>query len=136
MKKVLFLCTGNSCRSQMAEGFLRYMASEKFEVYSAGVKPTQLNPLATKVMAEVGIDISSHYSKSVQDFIKQKFDLVITVCDNAQQTCPLFPGQYRKLHWNIPDPSEFKGSETERLNFFRKVRDKIKEKCLHLIEEE
>lgn len=89
-KRVLVLCTGNSCRSQMAEGFIRHLAGDKFEVFSAGVKPMQVNPLAIKVMAESGVDISKHRSKSVTEFIRQKFDYVITVCDNAKQTCPMF----------------------------------------------
>lgn len=127
-KRVLFHCTGNSCRSQMAEGFLRHMAGDKFEVFSAGVKPTQVNPLAIKVMAEVGVDISSHRSKSVMEFIRQKFDYVITVCDNAKQTCPVFPGKYEKIHWSLEDPAEATGTEEEKLVVFRKVRDQINDK--------
>jgi arsenate reductase len=126
LKKVLFLCTGNSCRSQMAEGFLRYMAGDKFEVFSAGVKPTQVNPLAIKVMAEVGIDISNHRSKSAMEFIGQKFDYVITVCDNAKQTCPMFPGRYEKIHWDLEDPAGALGSDDGKLVVFRKIRDQIK----------
>lgn len=128
MKKVLFLCTGNSCRSQMAEGFLRHLAGDHYEVFSAGVKPTQVNPMAIKVMDEIGIDISSQRSKSVIEFLNHKFDFVITVCDNAQRTCPIFPGQYEKNHWNLEDPAEFNGSEQEKLDFFRKIRDEIREK--------
>lgn len=126
MKRVLFLCTGNSARSQMAEGFLRHMADDKFEIFSAGIKPTQVNPLAIKVMSEVGIDISKHRSKSVMEFIGQKFDYVITVCDNAKQTCPIFPGNYEKIHWNLEDPAEATGTEEEKFIVFRKVRDQIK----------
>ena len=125
-KRVLFLCTGNSCRSQMAEGFLRHMAGDRFEVFSAGVKPTQVNPLAIKVMAEVGVDISKHRSKSAMEFIRQQFDYVITVCDNAKQICPVFPGKYEKIHWDLEDPAEAKGNEEERLSFFRRIRDEIK----------
>ena len=125
-KRVLFLCTGNSCRSQMAEGFLRHMAGDRFEAFSAGVKPTQVNPLAIKVMAEAGIDISKHRSKSAMEFIGQKFDFVVTVCDNAKQTCPIFPGKYEKIHWDLEDPAEAQGSEEERLAFFRRIRDEIK----------
>ena len=125
-KRVLFLCTGNSCRSQMAEGFLRDMAGDRFEVFSAGIKPTQVNPLAIKVMAEAGIDISKHRSKSAIEFIGQKFDYVITVCDNAKQTCPVFPGKYEKIHWSLEDPAEATGIEEEKLVVFRKTRDKIK----------
>ena len=126
MKRVLFLCTGNSCRSQMSEGFLRHMAGDKFEVFSAGVKPTTVNPLAIKVMAEAGIDISSHRSKSAKEFIGQKFDYVITVCNNANQTCPIFPGKYEKVHWDLEDPAGAVGSEEERLIIFRRIRDQIK----------
>ena len=125
-KRVSFLCTGNSCRSQMAEGFLRDMAGDRFEVFSAGIKPTQVNPLAIKVMAEAGIDISKHRSKSAMEFIGQKFDFVVTVCDNAKQTCPIFPGKYEKIHWDLEDPAEAQGTEEERLVFFRRIRDEIK----------
>jgi arsenate reductase (thioredoxin) len=133
MKRVLFLCTGNSCRSQMAEGFLRDIAKDKFEIFSAGVEPTQVNPFAIKVMAEVGIDISSYKSKSVTEFLNQRFDYIITVCDNAKKTCPIFSGQYEKIHWDIEDPTDVKGSEEEKLYFFRKIRDKIKNRCLYFM---
>jgi arsenate reductase len=110
----------------MAEGFLRDMAGDRFEVFSAGIKPTQVNPLAIKVMAEAGIDISKHRSKSAMEFIGQKFDFVVTVCDNAKQTCPIFPGKYEKIHWDLEDPAEAQGTEEERLVFFRRIRDEIK----------
>jgi len=126
-KRILFLCTGNSVRSQMAEGFLRNMARDRFEVYSAGVKPTVVNPLAIKVMAEIGIDISKHRSKSVMEFIDQNFDYVITVCGNAQKTCPVFLGEHEKIHWDIEDPAAIEGPEEDRLSVFRKIRDRIKE---------
>jgi len=129
-KRVLFLCTGNSFRSQMAEGFLRYMAGDKFEVFSAGIKPTQVNPLAIRVMAGVGVDISKHRSKSATEFIGQQFDYVITVCDNAKQTCPVFPGYYENIHWSLEDPAEAKGSEEERLTVFRRIRGEIKDSIL------
>jgi len=112
----------------MAEGFLRSLAGDKFEVFSAGVKPTQVNPLAIKVMAEAGIDISKHRSKSAMEFIGQQFDYVITVCDNARQTCPIFPGKYEKIHWDLEDPAEAQGSEEERMVVFRKIRDEIKKR--------
>jgi arsenate reductase len=128
MKKVLFLCTGNSARSQMAEGFLRHTGGDRFEAFSAGVKPTQVNPLAIKVMAEVGIDIAGQRAKSVMEFIGQKFDYVITVCDSAQKSCPVFPGRYEKLHWSLQDPALAKGGEEEKLTVFRRVRDEIKNK--------
>lgn len=129
-KRVLFLCTGNSARSQMAEGFLRHLSGDKFDVFSAGVKPTQVNPLAIKVMAEAGVDISRHRSKSAMEFIGQKFDFVITVCDNAKQTCAVFPGKYEKIHWSLEDPAETKGTEEEKLAVFRNIRDKIKENII------
>lgn len=132
-KQVLFLCTGNSCRSQIAEGFLRHMAGDKFEVFSAGVKPTQVNPLAIKVMAEAGVDISKHRSKSAMDFIGQQFDYVITVCDNAKQTCPVFPGKYQKIHWSLEDPALAQGTEEEKIKIFRKIRDQIKENILNFL---
>ena len=132
-KRILFLCTGNSARSQIAEGFLRHMAGDKFEVYSAGVKPTQVNPLSIKVMAEVGVDMSKHRSKSAMEFIGQKFDYVITVCDNAKQTCPVFPGHYEKLHWSLEDPAEAEGSEEDKLKVFRKIREEIKDNVLVFI---
>jgi len=113
----------------MAEGFLRHMARDKLAVFSAGVKPTQLNPYAIKVMAEAGIDISSYRSKSVNEFLKQEFDYVITVCNHARQVCPIFPGKYKKIHWDIGDPAEISGTEKEKMGFFSKIRDEIKEKC-------
>ncbi len=134
MKKIIFLCTGNSCRSQMAEGFMRNMAGDKFQVVSAGVEPTQVNSYAIKAMAEVDIDISSHKSKSVNEFLNQKFDYVITVCNHARQVCPVFPGQNQDIHWDIEDPANFKGSEQDKIKFFRKIRDEIKEKCLEFLQ--
>ena len=132
-KKVLFLCTHNSCRSQMAEGLLRDMAGDKFEVSSAGVDPTSVHPLAKKVMKEIGIDISGQQSKSVDEFLDKEFDYVITVCDNVRQTCPFFPGNHELLHWSLEDPAIALGSEKERLLVFRKVRDQIRENIRHLI---
>ncbi|MDH7528942.1 arsenate reductase ArsC [Ignavibacteria bacterium 4148-Me] len=127
-KKILILCTGNSCRSQMAEGFLKSFDSE-LEVYSAGTKPAEkINPKAVQVMKEVGIDISNNYPKDVEQFINQSFDFVITVCDNAKETCPVFIGKVGKqLHIGFEDPAEATGTEDEILSVFRKVRDEIKE---------
>jgi len=125
-KKVLFLCTENSCRSQMAEGILRHLMGNEFEVFSAGLRPSVVNPIAIKVMAEIGIDISGHRSKSVDEFQGMNFDFVITTCDAARETCPVFPGKSRHLHWGFNDPAEAKGSENEILSAFRKVRDEIK----------
>jgi arsenate reductase len=127
-KRVLFLCTGNSVRSQMAEGLLRHMAGNRFEVFSAGIKPSSINPYAIKVMAEIGIDISNQYSKNVSQFLAESFDYIITLCDNAKQTCPFFPGKAVRLHWDLPDPADAKGNEEEILTVFRKIRDEIKDK--------
>jgi arsenate reductase len=106
--RILFICTHNSARSQMAEGLLRHIYGDKYEVFSAGTNPTNVNPLAIKAMAEIGIDISKHRSKSVMEFIDQSFDYVITVCGNAQKTCPVFPGEHEKIHWDLEDPAEAK----------------------------
>ncbi len=127
-KKVLFLCTENSCRSQMAEGILRHLMGDRFEVKSAGTRPSVVNPAAIKVMAEIGIDISGHRSKSVEEFQGMNFDFVITTCDAARETCPVFPGKARHLHWSFNDPAAVRGSEEEILSAFRKVRDEIKQR--------
>src|SRR5688500_7740371 len=108
-KRVLILCTGNSARSQMAEGLLRHMGGGNFEVESAGVEPSQVRPLAIEAMKEIGIDISGHRSKSVDEFIGQEFDYVITVCDNANESCPTFPGNTQRIHWSFDDPAEATG---------------------------
>ncbi|MCS7228762.1 MAG: arsenate reductase ArsC [Candidatus Kryptonium sp.] len=135
MIKVLFLCTGNSCRSQMAEGLLRHFGDNKFEVFSAGTNPSFVHPLAIEAMKEIGIDISNHRSKSVNEFIDQNFDYVITVCDRAKEVCPNFPGQVRKIHWSFEDPAEARGTREERMKVFRKVRDEIKEHIIAFIKE-
>ncbi|HNV24273.1 MAG TPA: arsenate reductase ArsC [Candidatus Omnitrophota bacterium] len=127
-KRVLILCTGNSCRSQMAEGILRYLAGDKFEVFSAGTKPSEVNKTAIKVMKEINIDISSHRSKHVNEFRNQKFDYVITVCDNAKESCPFFPGATKILHFPFPDPPHAEAESESVLNEFRKVRDMILKK--------
>ena len=126
-KRVLILCTGNSARSQMAEGLLRQMAGDNFEVFSAGVAPTHVRSEAIEVMREIGIDISAHRSKSVDEFLGQEFDYVITVCDNANEHCPMFPGKTKRLHWSFEDPAAVEGDHNVRLNGFRSVRDKIAE---------
>jgi arsenate reductase (thioredoxin) len=125
-KRVLILCTGNSARSQMAEGLLRYDAGERFEVESAGTKPSFVRPEAITVMREVGIDICGHRSKSVKEFDGQKFDYVITVCDSARESCPAFFGAAERRHHNFDDPAALDGSEEERLNLFRRVRDELR----------
>ncbi|MFN0279346.1 MAG: arsenate reductase ArsC [Pyrinomonadaceae bacterium] len=127
-KKVLILCTGNSARSQMAEGILRHIAGDKFEVESAGTRASFVRPQAIAVMSEIGIDISGHRSKSLDEFLDHHFDYVITVCDNANQTCPVFPGNATRIHWSFEDPAEAVGTEDEIIDFFRRVRDDIKQR--------
>ncbi len=127
-KRTLILCTGNSARSQMAEGLLRHDGGEKFEVFSAGVKPSSVRTEAIRVMNEIGIDISGHRSKSVDEFAGQQFDYVITVCDDAKETCPVFPGKAIRVHQSFEDPPPPSiGSDEERLSIFRHVRDEIRE---------
>ena len=125
-KRVLILCTGNSARSQMAEGLLRHDAGDRFMVESAGTKPSTVRPEAIAVMKELGIDITGHRSKHVDEFAGQDFDYVLTVCDNAKETCPVFFGKAAKLHQDFNDPAAFEGSEEERLGAFRKVRDELR----------
>ncbi|OJV20587.1 MAG: protein tyrosine phosphatase [Dyadobacter sp. 50-39] len=126
MKKVLVLCTGNSCRSQIAEGYLRHFAGDKAIVYSAGVETHGVNPKAIAIMAEDGMDISSHTSNNVDEYGDIDFDFVITVCDNAKERCPYFPGNAKQFHHNFPDPAKATGTEDEILNAFRAVRGQIK----------
>jgi len=124
---VLVLCTGNSCRSHLAEGFLRAAAKERFRVASAGSKPAgYVHPLAIKVMAEVGIDISQHASKPLSQFLGEQVETVITVCGNADQACPIFPGQVNRHHWGFDDPAHATGTDEEKLAVFRRVRDEIR----------
>lgn len=125
-KRVLILCTGNSARSQMAEGLLRDMAGDRFEVESAGTIKSFVRPQAIEAMAELGIDITGHRSKALDEFIDQPFDYVITVCDNANESCPVFPGRSERIHWSFDDPAEAKGSEAEVLDSFRRIRDEIR----------
>jgi len=126
--RILILCTGNSARSQMAEGLLREMGGGTIDAYSAGTKPGLVRPEAVAVMAERGIDITGHRSKHVDEFEGQTFDYVITVCDNANETCPVFPGAPRRLHWSLPDPAAVEGSEQVRLDAFRRVRMMLTER--------
>ena len=124
---MLFLCTHNSARSQMAEGLLRHLAGHRFEVYSAGTEATFVRPHAIEVMNEIGIDISGQKSKTLANYLGQPFDYVITVCDSANEACPVFPGAKRRLHWSFDDPAAAVGREEERLRVFRSVRDNIEE---------
>ena len=127
-RRVLVLCTGNSARSQMAEGLLRHDAGDRFEVFSAGVDPAvRVRPEAIQVMQELGIDISGHRPKHVNEFAGQHFDYVLTVCDNAKETCPIFPSSTVTIHESFKDPAAFHGSEQEQLELFRKVRDEIRQ---------
>ena len=126
-KRVLFLCTHNSARSQMAEGLLRSMFGDKYEVFSAGTEPSEVNPNSIEVMKEMGIDISNHYSKNVKDFIGEDFDYVITVCGGTEESCPFFPGGKEQIHKDFEDPASFLGSEEEVLSKFREIRDKLKD---------
>lgn len=125
-QRVLILCTGNSARSQMAEGLLRHEFGDHYEVSSAGLKPSHVRPEAIAVMRELGIDLSGHRSKHVDEFADQPFDYVITVCDNAKETCPVFPAAVRRIHWSLEDPAAVEGSEEERLSAFRRIRDQIR----------
>ena len=119
--RVLFVCTGNSARSVMAEALLRQQGGDAFEVYSAGTEPKGINPLTLRVLADAGIDASWARSKSVDEFLGQSFDYVVTVCDQARQTCPVFPGVHESLHWGYEDPAAAEGTEAERLAVFRRV---------------
>jgi arsenate reductase len=127
-KRVLILCTGNSAQSQTAEGLLRAFAGESVEVFSAGTKPSTVRAEAITVMSEIGIDLASHRSKHVREFDGQHVDCVITVCDNANETCPNFPGNTERMHWSFPDPAAIEGTESERLLAFRRVRDTLAER--------
>jgi arsenate reductase (thioredoxin) len=125
--KVLFLCTHNSARSQMAEGLLRHLARDRFEVMSAGTEATHVRPLAVRAMDEVGIDISGQESKTLDRYVGEPFDYVITVCEEANEACPFFPGAAERLHWSLPDPAAAQGTEEERLEVFRSVRDLLRD---------
>ena len=127
-KKVIFICTGNACRSQMAEGLLRQMAGDKFEVYSAGSHPSRLHPASVAVMAEWNIDITHHTSEPINDYLETGIDIVITVCDNAQQICPTFPGNVKRIHWGLDDPYHGWGAKPEDLLPYREIRDELKDR--------
>ena len=128
MKRILVLCTGNSARSQMGEGLFRHECHGAYEVDSAGTKPSYVRPEAITVMQELGIDISGHRSKSVSEFDGQHFDYVVTVCDNARDTCPVFPSGAQRIHWSLEDPAAVEGSAEARLAAFRRIRDQLHQK--------
>jgi arsenate reductase len=125
MKRVLFLCTHNSARSQMAEALLRHLSAGRFGVYSAGTRPTAVHPMAVTVMQEIGIDISGQRSKDVGVYVQDSFNYLITVCDQAREECPIFPAARRQLHWSLPDPSAADGDDLARLAAFRRLRDDL-----------
>ena len=135
MLKVLFLCTENACRSQMAEGLVNHDLAGQVQAWSAGVRPSRVNPRAVQVMAELGIDISHHRAKSVDDLAGEAFDLVITVCDQAQQQCPIFPGETQVMHVGFPDPARATGTEAEVMAAFRQGRDALREQLVPLLRE-
>lgn len=135
MKKILVLCTGNSCRSQIAEGYLRYFAGSKAEVYSAGIETHGVNPKAVATMKEDGIDISGHTSNNVNEYLEIDFDFVITVCDNAKESCPHFPTRAKKFHYNFPDPAKATGTEDQVQEQFRMVRGMIRTYAEKFVEE-
>jgi arsenate reductase len=132
-QRVLFICTHNSARSQMAEGWLRHLAGGRFEVHSAGTEATQVRPLAIRAMGEAGIDISRQESKTLERYLSQPWDYVITVCDDANEVCPYFPGGKNRLHWSFPDPSQATGTEDQQLALYRQVRDEIRDRLDLLI---
>ncbi|MFA5111321.1 MAG: arsenate reductase ArsC [Desulfobaccales bacterium] len=134
MLKVLFLCTENACRSQMAEGLVNHDLAGQVQAFSAGVRPSRVNPRAIQVMAELGIDISHHHSKSIDELAGEHFDLVITVCDQAAEQCPLFPGETEDMHVGFPDPAKATGPEAEILTVFRWVRDGLRERLGYLLQ--
>jgi arsenate reductase len=135
-KKVLVLCTGNSCRSQIAEGYLGHFAADKAEVFSAGIETHGVNPRAIDTMAEDGIDISNHTSNNIDEFDNIEFDFVITVCDNAKERCPYFPTKAKKFHQNFTDPAKASGTDEEITHQFRKVREEIKSYCKKFVEDQ
>jgi arsenate reductase len=127
LEKVLFICTHNSARSHMAEGFMNALYGDRYSAFSAGTEPSTVNPYAVRVMKEIGIDISDHRSKSVDEFIDQDLDYVVTVCDHAKEVCPFFPGGRKALHKGFQDPASVSGTEDEKLSLFRRVRDEIRD---------
>ena len=134
-KNILVLCTGNTCRSQLAEGYLKLFAGEKATIYSAGIETHGVNPRAIKTMAEDGVDISMHTSNHADEYADINFDFIITVCDNAKENCPYFPSKAVRFHYNFPDPAKAQGTEAEIMNEFRTVRNQIKTYCQQFVAE-
>ena len=132
-KKVLFICTGNACRSQIAHGLLNDLASAHFEVFSAGSHPNKVHPISIAVMEEIGIDISKHTSDHIDDYMNKDIDIVITVCDNANNACPLFPEDTKRIHWSIDDPFRNWNFDINQLTNFRETRAEIKSRILKFI---
>ena len=126
-KRVLFLCTGNSARSQMAEGLMRHLRGNEFEVSSAGTEPKGIHPMATEVMKEIGIDISAQRSKHLDEYVAEQFNYIVTLCYHAAKTCPFFPGNGERMHHSFPDPAAAEGSREEKIEMFRRVRDELRE---------
>lgn len=133
-KKVLFICTGNACRSQIAHGLLQDMAGNRFEVFSAGSHPSRVHPMSIVVMEEVGVDISHHTSDYVDDYLDEGIDIAITVCDNANQACPMFPGEVERIHWSIDDPFKGWNFDTSQMDSFRETRREINERLETFLE--
>lgn len=133
MLKIMFLCTGNSCRSQMAEGFAQELGEGFIEAYSAGLNPTGVNERVVKVMKEIGIDISQQKSKPIDEALLKNMDMIITLCDNASEACPWTPPEIKRLHWSLSDPAKAVGTEEEIMNEFRKVRDEVKDRIINFL---
>ena len=132
-EKIIFICTGNACRSQIAEGIMRQLAGDKFDIFSAGSHPTLVHPMSIKVMKEIGIDISSHNSDPISHFLSEKINIVITVCDDANKVCPVFPGKVERIHWSIEDPIKRWSSNSDDLVNFRKTREDLTERIKNLL---
>ena len=132
-EKIIFICTGNACRSQIAEGILRSIAGDKFDVFSAGSYPSKVHPMSIKVMKEIGIDITSHTSDPISNFLKENIDIVVTVCNNADKACPVFPGKVERIHWRIKDPFKGWGSDRDDLVNFTRTRDDLNERIKNFL---
>tara|TARA_B000000475_G_C15612646_1_gene289703 strand:- start:15 stop:440 length:426 start_codon:yes stop_codon:yes gene_type:complete len=132
-EKIIFICTGNACRSQIAEGVMRQLAGDKFDVFSAGSHPTLVHPMSIRVMKEIGIDITSHTSDPISNFLSKNINIVVTVCDNADKVCPVFPGKVERIHWSIKDPFKGWGSDPDDLVNFRKTREDLTARIKNLI---